>query len=192
MFNIILSDFAKRQTRESRFSYFAGSEEDLLARVAAGMPHAKPGYRPGVVLVPMSDTSLFYSSTVVLKEGDVLSGTYSPRRSGETPRKQVGVVGGTKMPAARVDVVLYHRDVLAEGNENTPLPDGSTAEWEIVSISACPTLDAEPMTVGTLLANHFHEAGSNDGGTSTGMTDAELVQALRVSVSYWRDKATVA
>lgn len=189
---IILSDFAKRQTPESRFSHFNGTTEELISRVKLSLLYAIPGYRDGVIRVPINDIEGFFSSTVTLKEGDTFTGVYAPRKPGEMPRKQIGVVGGQKMPAKRVEVILYHRDVLAEGGENTPQADGKFAKWEIVSINATPTLDPEPMTVGTLLANHLHEAGSNDGGTSTGMTDEELVKALRVSFLYWRDKAMIA
>lgn len=189
---IILSDFAKRQNAESRFSHFNGTTEDLISRVELSLLDSIPGYREGVLRVPLKDVDGFFSSTVTLKEGDQFTGTYAPRKPGEAPRKQIGVVGGQKMPAKRVEVILYHRDVLAEGGENTSQADGTHAEWEIVSINATPTLESEPMTVGTLLANHLHEAGSNDGGTSTGMTDEDLVKALRTSYLYWRDKAMIA
>lgn len=186
---VALSAFARTRHRPDQpFSHFAISEEELLARVGARLSQAKPGYREGVVLVPV-DPAGFYTSTVALKEGDVLRGSYKPRRAGEAPRKQVGVVGGQKMPAAAVDVVLYRRDVLLEDEDANSL---TGADWEIVSINARPTLEEEPMTVGTLLANHFHVQGSDDGGTSTGMTADELVEALRVSYAYWRDKARVA
>ncbi len=189
---IILSDFARRQTPESRFSHYTCSESDLVARVEAGFSQAAQGYRDGVLVVPLTDVSGFYSSTVSLKGGERFTGVYAPRKPGEPPRKQIGVVGGQKIPAARVDVILYASWVLAENNENTPVPSGVRVDYEIVSINAAPTLEPEPMTVGTLLANHFHVDGSNDGGTSTGMTDSQLVEALRVSYNYWKDRAMVA
>ena len=182
------SAFVRRQTKYSRFSYFDGEEAEVLRRTREAFiaGNTTLGYRNGVLLVSV-DPAGFYSSTVQLRPRDKLMGTYEPRRLGEAPRKQVGVVGGVKLPAKAVQIILYHHSVLAEDQ------DASTdADWEIVSVNATPTEAQEPMTVGTLLANHFHVDGSNDGGTTTHMTDSELVVALRVSYEYWRDKATVA
>ena len=218
MRHIALSDFVRRQTAGSRFSHFAGTDAELLRRVEENFSKAKPGYRDGVLLVPV-DPDGFFTSTVLLREGDKFEGVYEPRQKGEAPRKHITVIGGKKAPAIRVEIVLYRKDVLAEGKENTmvcPNCEGAgvldtpgteyifghpvscncsafekvpIAEWEIISNNAPPTEEPEPMSVGTLLANHFHVEGSNDGGTSTGMSDAELVAALRKSFTYWRDKA---
>lgn len=214
---VAISNFVRRQTAKSRFSYFAGSDEDLVQRVQANFAKAAQGYRAGVLLVPVEPEG-FFSGTVRLQPGDKLAGTYEARQPGEQPRKAVGVVGGEKLPAKQVKIVLYSRETLAEGNENTPgscptcgnpdYPDVSNyptryadctvcggsglADWEIISLNATSTDEDEPMPVGTLLHNHFHVAGSNDGGTSTGMSDADFIAALRRSFEYWRDKATVA
>ena len=210
MSKITVSDFVKRQTAESKFSYFSGTDEGLLAQVYENFDMAVEGYRPGVVLVQIADTRGFFSATCQLHEGSVLCGFYEPRKEGELPRKSMGVVGGQKIPASRVDIVLYHHDVLAENNEQsvrlvrcndcngtgcqTCAQTGSLSEyadWEIISINCSTTSEAEPMTASTLLANHFHVEGSNDGGTSTGLTDTQLVEKLRESFNYWRDKAMI-
>lgn len=183
---IVLSPFARgRHQPRSRYSHFEFEEEELLRRVQQSFPYRVDGYRDGVLEVPV-DPSGFFSATVTLQEGDKLVGTYQPRQPGELPRKHVGVLGGTKTPARSVVIILYRHDVLAENNEHS-----CDAEWEIISINASATDEPEPMTVGTLLANHFHEEGSNDGGTSTHMTDAELVAALKKSFLFWRNKATI-
>jgi len=227
MTTIAFSDFVRRQTKDSPYSYTELDDATVIARTLANFGAAEPGYRDGVCLVSIEARG-FFSATVTLKEGDLFVGSYKARRPGETPRRQVGVVGGQKMPAKAVQIVLYRADVLAEDGDQTPMPtecpmcsgretvavigasfessgrnrcpecngkgtvSAHFADWEIVSINATPTGESEPMTVGTLLANHFHVEGSNDGGTSTGMTDAELVAALRVSHEYWKDKAKVA
>lgn len=202
---IAVSSFVRRQTPESRFSHFSGSWDELITRVAAKFDRAVPGYRGGVVLVPVESEG-FFSATVLLQEGDKFAGVYEARQPGEQPRKATGVVGGQKMPARRVQIVLYSRGALAENNENTPgscgsactgatcrACDGTTfADWEVISVNATPTDEDEPMPVGTLMHNHFHVEGSNDGGTSTGMSDAEFVAALRRSHAYWKDKASIA
>jgi len=186
MTTFAFSNFVRRQTKDSPFSYTVLPDEEVLRLLAESFAKAKPGYRDGVCLVPVEPEG-FFSGTVLLKEGDKLAGSYVARRPGETPRKQIGVVGGTKLPAKAVEIVLYSHAVLEEDK------DANTgADWEIVSINATTCTGKEPMPVGTLLANHFHVHGSNDGGTNTGMTDAELVAALKVSFEYWRDKANVA
>jgi len=219
MVKICISDLVRRQTGWSRFSYFGGTDAELLDRIHANFDNAVQGYRDGVLLVPIPDTSRFYSATCTLKSGDVLKGTYRPRKEGEAPRKQIGVAGGQKIPAKRVDIVLYRYDVLAENHENSKRPcllcsgsgesihhrygcsscsgtgkgtEAVDADWEVISINCTATDQAEPMSVGTLLANHFHVEGSNDGGTTTRLSDQDLIQKLRESYEYWKDKAMVA
>jgi hypothetical protein len=88
-----------------------------------------------------------------------------------------------KTPAVGVDVVLYRKDVLAEGNEST-----TDCDWEIVSINGRITEEEQPIHPDTLIANHFEL----DGGTATGMDSVEFVEALRKSVMYWKNKAMLA
>jgi hypothetical protein len=155
----------------------------LEALVEANWERQTPGYRDGVILVPV-EPERFYTSIVQLKSGDKLAGEYKPRHEGEEPRKSMGVVGGKKMPAKSVEIVCYRADVLDEdGDRETP------ADWEIVSINASPFEEGVevPMPVGTLLANHFHL----DGGTETNMTPEQLVNALHKSVLFWKDKTRI-
>lgn len=206
------SSFVRRQTVHSSFSCTVLPDREVLRRIRKAWDKAVPGYRDGVMLVPV-DPEGFYSATCTLEAGDVLKGVYKPRRAGETPRKHVGVVGGKKLPAGRCDIVLYRHDVL-EDTDWTPYYEECTycngtgkdflnlacndckgvgsfqvmPDWEIVSINAGAGETPEPMSVGTMLANHF----GDQGGTLTQMTDQELVAALRESYWYWRDKALVA
>lgn len=187
---IVLNSFARRQTAGSRFGHFAGSEADLLDRVVKGFAERKPGYRDGVVLVPVEPTG-FFSATVPLKVGMDLKATYEPRRAGEEPRLHVGYVpaapwpDGTldyeaaKAPAVACDVVLYASTTLAEGGDNElPAEEGN---WEIVSINPRMCVEDEPIHPEALIANHLQESG----GTATNMTDSDFVAALRRSRAYW-------
>ncbi len=179
---IAVSNFVKRQTPNSEFSYFDGGwvELEQLVTEAFKAGKVKRGYREGVVLVEV-EPERFYTSVVELKEGDKFRGEYKPRQAGEEPRKSVYVVKSQgKQPAKVVDVVLYRQDVLAENNENS-----CDAEWEIISINARPTTEEMPMSVDTLLANHFGASG----GTATKMTNDEFVAALKRSWKYWKNKA---
>lgn len=179
---VAVSNFVRRQTKDSEFSYFDGTEEELVDRVTKSFSNALPGYRDGVILVPVSPIK-FYTSVIQLREGDELVGEFKARRDGELPTKNVRVVGGQKLTAGAVDIVLYHKDVLAENNERS-----SNAEWEIVSINARPDANPMPISVGALMRNYFGEPG----GTDTKMTAEEFVEQLKISRAYWRDKALAA
>lgn len=192
---IKFSDFAKdRHTPDSPHSYTTLPDQAVFDQILENWERAKPSYRAydkatgkdekgllfgGVILVPI-DPASFFSGVVQLQDGDVLAGVFKPRRKGEDPRKQIYVVGKSKLPAKSVDIVLYHRDVLAEEEPDKDYP----AEWEIVSLNASPTEFETPIHPMTLLANHFGASG----GTSTGLSDSELVEQLRVSFEYWQDK----
>lgn len=179
---IDLNPIVYRQTAESRFTHYEGGWGPLVQLVLEHFEEQRPGYRDGVVLVPVPPEG-FWSSVVTLEAGDRLEGVYEPRVPGEEPRKETHVVGKRKSPAAAVDIVLYRHDVLAENNEHS-----GDAEWEIVSINGRPTHDEMPMHTATLMANHFQISG----GTATHMNDAEFVAALKKSFLYWRDKALCA
>jgi hypothetical protein len=182
----MLNDFVARQTPASRFSHFAGSDDDLISLVSANWHNREAGYRPGVVTVSVPPDR-FFTGVVKLREGDELTGTYEARRKGETPRKVIGVVadGREKLPARAVDVVLYSGTVLAESEDNNgPATDDN---WEVISINARTTLSPEPIHPTVLSANHFGLSGSSD----TSMTADEYEAQMRISVPYWSDKATL-
>lgn len=180
--SIHISKFVRRQTAASGFSHWTISDEELLARLERNFNNWKPGYREGVILVPVEPDG-FFSSIVNLKEGDVLVGEYKARKAGETPRKSTGALKGEKIPAKRVDIVLYNHDVLKETGENE-----TDCTWEIVSVNASPTLEETPIPTGALIANHLQLSG----GTATNMTDTEFVALLRKSVEFWGDKSNIA
>lgn len=176
-----------RQTKNSRFTCWTCSNGKFLDRVRANWDRRVPGYRDGVVLVPISPSEV-YAGVVTLKEGDKLGGKYEARRAGEEPRKHVELVGGKgsvfsrKLPALRVDVVLYRADVLAEEEDNEII-----GEWDIISVNGSPTEEAAPLRLNALLANHFEISG----GTATGW-DAERFEAeMKKSFLYWKDKALI-
>ncbi len=178
---IHISSFVRRQTPASAFSHWTISDEELLARIHIGIANAKPGYREGVILVPVSPDG-FFTGVVELKEGDKLVGEFKARRPGEYPRKSTYSLSGNKIPAKSVYVVLYSHEVLLEGKENE-----TDADYEIVSVNANVTEEDAPIPTGALIANHLGLSG----GTATKMTDSEFVAALRVSQDFWKDKALV-
>lgn len=186
MTTIHISNFVRRQTAQSGFSHWTISDEELLARIQANFHKAKPGYRPDVLLVPIEPDG-FFSSTVLLREGDRFVGEYVARKAGEEPRKSTYVVSNSlgepvsKIEAVRVDIVLYSHAALAENNEND-----TDADYEVISVNASSTDEEAPIPTGALIANHLQLSG----GTATNMTDTEFVDLLRKSVLYWKDKSS--
>lgn len=190
--NVIVNSFALgRHFNGESFSQWTMSPEALVAIVerACDNGNVKPGYRDGVILVRLNGAG-FTSPVVPLVEGDRLEGKYEARRPGETPRIEMRVVreNAKQAIAAYADVVLYASTVLAEDGDNElPAEEGN---FEIVSINAGvdPSGEETPLTPSTLMANHFHE----DGGTATGMSDSEFVEALRKSRAFWKGRGVLA
>lgn len=195
----IFNSFVRRQVANSRFGHTTLSDAEVLTLVRDNFHKARKGYRPGVCLVPVPPEGWF-TGTVPLKVGMSLKATYEPRKEGEKPRMHIGLAPpvktwpdghisydyeGAKAPAVAVDVVLYSSLVLAEDGDNEL--EAEEGNWEILSLNPRLSVEDEPIPPGTLMANHFHE----DGGTATGMTDAEFVAALRVSRAYWNGKVSL-
>lgn len=193
--------FVRRQTPNSKFSHTTLSDNEVIDLVEKNFTRAKPSYRKynpltglddkgllfgGVIAIPVPAEG-FFTSVCTLKEGDKLAGVYEARKKGEDPRVSYGVVGGQKIPARSVDIILYHADVLAEEKDPNWKPG---ALWEIISINASPELPGVevPIHPMTLLHNHFLSTG----GTATNLNPEELEAKLRVSLAYWKDKAMAA
>jgi len=179
-----VNPFVLRQTPESEFTHFEGGWDRLLELVTEHFGDAKAGYREGVCLVPVPAEG-FFCGVVELQEGDKLAGAYEARRPGEEPRKTTRAAseGKTKMGAAQVEIVLYSREVLAEGGE-----DRTGQDWDVISVNGNPTDGEMPIAPMTLIANHFEL----EGGTATGMSSEEFEKALRKSVLFWKNKAMLA
>jgi len=149
--------FVRRQTKSSKFAHFEGTWEELERLTETHISEAKPGYRDGVVLVPVPPDG-FFTSVVEVTTDSKLWASFEPRRRGEDPLVQVTARGNAKTPAAAVDIVLYRHDVLAEGNEHS-----CDADWEIVSINARPTKEDVPMDPVTMARNFLQMEGGTKG-----------------------------
>lgn len=172
---IAVNQFVERQTADSRFSHFAGTWEELVELVKANFEKAKPGYRDGVMTVPVPADG-FFSGVVELTEDTPLKAEFSARRKGEDAYINVVAVGGNKIPAKSVEIVVYRHDVLeADGDASTD------AEWEIISINARPTDESEPMTPVAMARNFLGMAG----GTTAEYTAQQFAEAI----IYWSKRA---
>lgn len=183
---VVINSFVRRQTPESPYTHFSGTEEELLYRVAIALESGiyVKGYRDGVILVGINPDG-FFTGLVELQDGDRLIGEYKARREGETPRQSIQVKreGCNKQPAALVQVVCYSHDTLAEDGDAE-----TDAEWEIISLNGYPTAKIAPIDPMTLMHNHF----GSDGGTATGMSPEEFEKQMRESFHYWRGMGMLA
>ena len=179
---IVFHPILKSNTPDSHKTHWDLSEEEVIARVREAWfqgsdvvlaEDAHDTSKPLVISIP---PAAFYSPMVKLEEGDKGIWDYAVRYGEEIPRKQESVVrpGAEKLPAGKVEVVLYSHALLAEKKENTNLD----ADWEIVSINA--SADGCPIDPLTLLRNHL----GLDGGTDHKLTDAQVMAQLRVSIPF--------
>lgn len=176
-----INDFVRRQTRESRFTWTTHSFERVAEMARENYANAIPGYRDGVVKVPVSPEG-FFTSIVEVTEGDVWVEEWKSRREGEDPRKVVMVErnGRPDSPCGYVEVIMYRKDVMAENSENS-----TDCDWEVISINGRMTPEPEPMRPEAMEANHRGKSG----GTATGWTEAEFEKNYAESVAYWNKYA---
>ena len=177
MILIGINELVKRQTLESEYSHYEGSWESLTELVEANCNNSTPGYKPGVVLVPVPAEG-FYSGVTEITEDTNLSATFKARRKGEAPFINIRA-SGEKIPAVIVEVVLYSAGVLAENDEST-----TEAEWEVISINARVTVEEEPLSPMAMARNFLEFTG----GTKAEYTPQEFAE----SILYWSNKALVA
>ena len=182
MTKISTNPFVRRQTAESSFSHSESSWDELCQLALDNFDNAIPGYREGVIEVPVPADGIF-TGLVTLKEGDVLTGSFAARRDGETPRIEIRATGCEKVPAVTATIILYSSQCLAENGDNSQEP--VEGNWEIVSLNSSPVEGDMPINPDTLMHNAF----GSDGGSHTDMSDAELVALLRKGFDFWKNKA---
>ncbi len=169
-----VSNFVKRQTKNSSHGYFDGSWEELVKLVSDNFNKHIPGYRQGVVLVPLPPEG-FYTAMCKIDENSMLETTFESRQDGEEPVLKTVVVNGKKSPAKFVNIVLYSHEVLMETNEQS-----TDDEWEIISINAS-LVENEPMNPITMARNMLQKKG----GTKGEYTGLQFAEALW----FWREYA---
>jgi hypothetical protein len=171
---VALNDFVRRQTPESPYSHFVGSENYLVALVTAYLNKGWQGYKPGVLLVPVPPEK-FRANVVSVTSQTELRATFEARREPEARFLSVRAKG-EKVQAKHVFVVLYSKEVL--GDEAT-----SDADWEIVSINARESEIEEPMDPMTMARNFL----VLEGGTKGDFTAQQFAE----SIVFWSTHALV-
>lgn len=165
-----------RHTPESQHSHFEGTWDELRALVGKAWKDQRPGYKPGIIMVPV-DPSRFRTSVAKLTPEMKLVTTFAPRVEGEELVLETYAVG-QKAQAARCDVVLYSHDVLAADNDTS-----SDAEYEVITLLAWPDQEVGPMPPVTMARN----ALGKKGGTSASFK----AKAILESIWYWTTHVNV-
>lgn len=175
METIAINDFARRRhVASERYSHYEGTEAQLLELVQSCLPSRRPGYRPGVWLVPVPPAG-FRSAVACIRPGMWLEARFDARSKDEAPYAKV-VVLGEKVAAVGVDIVVYEHDVLGA--------DSSTdAALEVVSINARASDGPEPMSPMAMARNFL--------GLTGGTPAAYTAQEFAESIAYWSDKAMI-
>jgi len=90
-----MNNFAKRQTKNSSYSYYDGTEEALLELVTREYKqgHIESGYRDGVILVNVP-AEQFYCSLIKLNESHEFISKMEKRTSDEQPMLTTRVING--------------------------------------------------------------------------------------------------
>jgi len=164
-----VSDFVKKRHLEQlQFTHYKGSWEDLIVKTKEhlALGNFSPGYRDGVVLVHMTkdDAKDFYGYDGFRKfEGMKMEAVVEkvPGREHEPAKLQIRILE-PKIRMRYVDIILYHRDVLAEDGDRL-----TGADWEIISINGRLHKDPDPMRPLTIVRNYRHLPGG------TKMKDAD-------------------
>lgn len=181
---IRVGNFVKRQTWDSKFSYFQGSWEELekLTKECydAGGARVKPGYRPGVILVEVPPDK-FRSAIVQVAPLMNIQAEFQARTPEEEKVLSIYAIG-EKVQATHVDIILYHHDVLAE-DEGATFFTLEEADYEIVSINAQPDDKVVPMNPIAMARNFLHKKG----GTKAEYTAEQFAEAIW----YWGQHCNV-
>lgn len=172
-----INEFVKRQTKDSPYSYYDGTWDELadLAEICfdqAKVTQSKDG-KARVILIPLCPEK-FYTSVVQVDETTEFKTIFERRRPEEDPYVKTTAVGAKKLRAQYVNLVLYSHDALAENKEQS-----TNCDWEIISIN-CSNVEDEPMHPLTMARNFLEKTG----GTKANYTAEQFAKAIW----YWKDK----
>ena len=167
------SEFVTRQTIGSRFTHFSGTWKDLEELTELYFEDAKPGYKEGILLVPVPALNFFKHGAYTV--GKTYHAIFEPRCEGEDPIMQIHN-DDKKVPCEYVDIILYHRDVLDEDDNRSTI-----CEWEIISINGKETNIEEPIHPIAMARNQLHLTG----GTKAEYTAEEFAKAIL----YWNKRS---
>ena len=177
-----VSEFVKRQTKDSTFTHFINSNQALIdiVRMQIGEGNYTKGYRDGVILVHMSKIwakEFLTFDAYPMFEGMKLDAHWArvPGREHEPAKLQVKILE-PKIPCNYVDIILYRKDVLEEDGDNV-----TGADWDIISLNGRLKKDPPPIDPMTLVRNWLHLPGGTE---MKDTTPEEMLTILCDSVLY--------
>ncbi len=187
---IFVSDFVKRQTRYSEFSYYNGSWDGFEKMINVEVfnngvdgSNIKAGYRDEVKLIDVSGQAGFYSSVVPMSDDIKYEMVYEARREGEEPVSKRKAYG-RKEVAPYVEIVIYHRLALQEDDDyviRKEVLDGDY--WEVVSINCRLTKEEYPIPPMTMSRNQLANTEGGKGGTKANYTGDQFAESIR----FWNN-----
>ena len=141
----------------------------------------KEGYRKGVRIIDV-DSSLtheFMCPFVRIDAKTKLLAKHVQRREGEKYYIQIRAKSGELLRAGKVELILYHHDVLSENDEHT-----TDFEWELISFHAIPEgVDYMPMGPVTMMRNQLELPG----GTKANYSSEDWAK----SIEFWQHYAAL-
>jgi hypothetical protein len=182
MSKIGISNFVRRQTRESEFTHFYCGWDFLVSLTTKQFKDGNysKGYRDGVVVVHIKSENcgLFWTyDGYPMSEGMLLKAEYRKVVGREhEPPKVIVTPCDPKVHCKYVDVILYRADVLEEDGDRS-----TDCDWEIISINGRVNIKASPMDPMTIVRNWKHLPG---GTKMKGRTAEEVLEELCQSIMF--------
>ncbi|MFQ6611028.1 MAG: DUF3228 family protein [Fidelibacterota bacterium] len=179
MESVAVNQFVTRQVKGSGKSWTEGLTFEEIAEHAQDQLNNgrfAEGYRKGVVLVEVADHLLkyFFSPMIKITENTPLTAEVHRRREFEEPYIRVRARDGELMKTKKVELILYHHDVLAENDE-----DETEADWELIAFNTIPEgIEHMPMGPVTMMRNQLELPG----GTAAYYSSEEWAKSVR----FWQ------
>jgi hypothetical protein len=177
-----VSNFVKRQTKDSKFTHYQGDWIDLSKKTAEEFKKGNyiKGYRDGVFIVhmPLAESSLFLTyNEYPMFEGMRIDAQWgkTPGREHEPAKLQLNILE-PKIPCRYVDIIIYAKEVLLEDKDEI-----TGADFDIVSINGRISREAPPMDPMTLVRNWLHLEGGTE---MKEVTNEEMLTLLCDSILY--------
>ena len=179
MENVGINSFVRRQTKQSGRSYIKNLTFKEIAshaskQIAAG--NFENGYREGVILVQVTKKYVkhFICPLVKIDDNTKLNIEYTRRREYEYPYLKVRALNGTPLKTGKVELILYHQDVLNETSEAE-----TNKEWELIAFHSIPEgITKLPMKPVTMMRNQLEQPGGTKGKYSS--------EEWAESIEFWQ------
>ena len=181
---VAVNDFVLRQKEGSGKSFtnklsFQEIADHAEQQMVLGV--FKEGYRKGVRIIDV-DASLtheFMCPFVRIDAKTKLLAKHVQRREGEKYYIQIRAKSGELLRAGKVELILYHHDVLSENDEHT-----TDFECELISFHAIPEgVDYMPMGPVTMMRNQLELPG----GTKANYSSEDWAK----SIEFWQHYAAL-